>query len=104
MSPNRSEPHDLLSSMETWKRTDYADSEEAKLIHTDGRNEISTEGDRQHAHRGRERERQEERMSLQLKEKKSQIAQQAGNSSAAFTTELSDYDCFCGSRCILICF
>lgn len=56
MSPNRSEPHDLLSSMETWKRTDNADSEEAKLIHTDGRNEISTEGDRQHAHRERERE------------------------------------------------
>ncbi len=37
-SPNRPEPHDLLSTMETWRRTDYTDRQETKLklsIHTD---------------------------------------------------------------------
>lgn len=45
MGPNRIESHDVLFTMGTWKRTDYTDSQEAKLKHTMEKGNRHTEGE-----------------------------------------------------------
>lgn len=59
MPPNRPETHNLLSIMETWKRTDYTNTQDPKLKHTIQEEEKGQEN--QTGTKGKtERERQEE--------------------------------------------